>query len=762
MIQRTVFILFLLLSFLVMPFQIWAGDTIDRVSFDGLVNVTENTARSRITTVPGTSTSRANIKEDIKLLYKTGLFSDVDVEKVNVAGSVTLIFHVKEKVTIGKLTVTGNKKLKDEDLAEAFKIQEMELLDQAKVSETKSALLKLYEEKGYYLVDIRTSVEPFDSETGQVELIFTIRESRPIKVKRIRFIGNHEFSDKKLKGRMKTKEKGFLSFISGSGKLQSEKLDNDLQLLRFFYLDNGYLKIKVGEPAISLTRDKQAIYISIPVYEGQAYKVSEVAIAGDILTTEEELLKEMSLKAGDVYKKSLEIEDTQTLKRLYGDQAYAFADVAPNIEADDATLQAKVTYYIQKGRKIKIDKIIIKGNLITRDKVIRRELRLLENTYYSQTGLELSRTRLYQLGFFEEVNFSTPRSTSDDKVNLVVEVTEKNTGTFSIGAGFSTLESFIFTATIQKENFFGLGWSGGVSANISKLRQDFIVSMSDRYFLDSNWYLGLSLQKFKSALNSDFQQDTLGGSLAIGREVFEFFNVRTGYRINDIEITDFSVQVPLFFQQNASGLTSAVFTSLTYDRRDNRINTSKGYYVSGEVEYSTDKLGATNNYARFTYDNRIFFKLPKNFVLKGRGTAGYINSLDTDSVALYDRYFLGGINTLRGFDLNTVGPQILVPLTATGGDNTFTYGGNKMVMFNVELQIPVYTPAGFQAVAFFDTGNAYAENENIDITRMRMNYGFGFRWQSPFGPLRFEWGFPINKKADESSTVFNFTIGQSF
>lgn len=762
MIQRTVVILVLLLSFLVMPHQAWAGDNIVAVSFDGLVNVTESTARARITTVPGTSYSRANIKDDIKALYKTGLFGDVDVEKINAAGGVTLIFHVKEKVTIGKLTVTGNKKLKDEDLAEAFKIQEMELLDPAKVSETKSALIKLYEEKGYYLVDIRTSVEPFDSENGQVELIFNIRESRSVKVKRIRFIGNHEFSDKKLKGRMKTKEKGLLSFVSGSGKLQSEKLNNDLQLLRFFYLDNGYLKVKVGEPSITLTRDKQAIYIAIPVYEGQAYQVSEVAVAGDILTTEEELLKQMSLKAGDVYKKSLEIQDTQTLKRLYGDQAYAFADVAPNIETDDSALQAKITYIIQKGRKIKIDKIIIKGNTITRDKVIRRELRLLENSYYSQTGLELSRTRLYQLGFFEEVNFSTPRSTSDDKVNLVVEVVEKNTGTFSIGAGFSTLESFIFTATIQKENFFGLGWSGGVSANISKLRQDFIFSMSDRYFLDSNWYLGLSLQKFKSALNSDFQQDTLGGSLALGREVFEFLSVRVGYRINDIEITDFSAQVPLFFQLNASGLTSALFSSLTYDRRDNRINTSKGYYVSGEVEYSTDKLGATNNYARFTYDNRIFFKLPKNFVLKGRGTAGYINSLDTDSVALYDRYFLGGINTLRGFDLNTVGPQILVPRTATGGDESFTYGGNKMVMFNVELQIPVYTPAGFQAVAFFDTGNAYAENENIDITRMRMNYGFGFRWQSPFGPLRFEWGFPINKKSGESSTVFNFTIGQSF
>lgn len=762
MIQRTVVILVLLLSFLVMPHQAWAGDTIITVTFDGLVNVTESTARSRITTVPGTSYSRANIKDDIKSLYKTGLFSDVGVEKVNAASGVTLIFHVKEKVTIGKLTITGNKKLKDEDLAEAFKIQEMELLDPAKVSETKTALIKLYEEKGYYLVDIRTSIEPFDSENGQVELIVNIRESRSVKVKRIRFISNHEFSDKKLKGRMKTKEKGLLSFVSGSGKLQSEKLNNDLQLLRFFYLDNGYLKVKVGEPSITLTRDKQAIYIAIPVYEGPAYTVSEVAVAGDILTTEEELLKEMSLKVGDVYKKSLEIQDIQTLKRLYGDQAYAFADVAPNIETDDATLQAKVTYIIQKGRKIKIDKIIIKGNTITRDKVIRRELRLLENSYYSQTGLELSRTRLYQLGFFEEVNFATPRSTSDDKVNLVVEVVEKNTGTFSIGAGFSTLESFIFTATIQKENFFGLGWSGGVSANISKLRQDFIVSMSDRYFLDSNWYLGLSLQKFQSALNSDFQQDTLGGSLALGREVFEFLSVRVGYRINDIEITDFSAQVPLFFQLNASGLTSALFSSLTYDRRDNRINTSKGYYVSGEVEYSTDKLGATNNYARFTYDNRVFFKLPKNFVLKGRGTAGYINSLDTDSVALYDRYFLGGINTLRGFDLNTVGPQILVPRTAIGGDETFTYGGNKMVMFNVELQVPLYTPAGFQAVAFFDTGNTYAENENIDITRMRMNYGFGFRWQSPFGPLRFEWGFPINKKADESSTVFNFTIGQSF
>lgn len=732
------------------------------VDFKGLISVTEPTARSQIESIEGTIYSERSVKRDIKKLYMSGLFSDVTVDKENLSGGIKLTFTVSEKRTVGKLKIIGNKKIKEDEITDALRIQEYDLLDPAKIAQTKASILKLYEDKGYYLVDIQSSIEPFDEEKNQVELILKIRENRPVKIKRIRFVGNKKFADSKLRGKIRTKEKGFFSFLSSSGKLEDEKLNTDLQMLRYFYLDNGYLRVKVGDPDITLTRDKQAIYISIPIYEGRQYKVNSVSIAGDILTTEDEIKQQIKQKPNEIYKKSLEIEDMNTLEQIYGDQAYAFANIIPHIEADDHTLKADVVYFIQKGEKITIDKIIIKGNAVTRDKVIRREMRILENSYYSQTAINLSKTRLNQLGYFEEINISTPRSTADNTINVVVEVKEKNTGTFSIGAGFSTLESFIFTATVQKENFFGRGWSGGVSLNISKLRQDIILSLSDQYFLDSKWYFGLSFQRYLSQLNIDFDKNLFGGTITFGRELFDFFHLRFGYRAEDVEVKNFSSQVPQFFQDNASGFVSAAFTSLSYDRRDNRMMTKKGFYTKLNGEYSSNMLGATTEYLQVDFDNRVFVNFLKSFVLKGRGLLSYINSIDEKPVPLYNRYFLGGINTLRGYDINSIGPQISVPSSVTGGDSSFVYGGTRLVLFNVELEVPLYAPAGFLAVAFFDGGNAYAEDEQIDLTRLRFDYGAGLRWMSPFGPLRFEWGFPINRKSGETGVVFNFSIGQSF
>jgi outer membrane protein insertion porin family len=753
----TFFLVLLLLS----PRAVFA-ESIVNVDFSGLVSVSEPAVRAKIQSLEGTEYSEASVNKDVKSLYATGYFKDVSVSRQATGGGVKLVFSLIEKMTVGKVTVQGNKKIKKDEIREALSLRDADLLDPAKIAESKKAIYRLYEKKGYYLADIDSSIEPFDADENQVELVFTIHENKAVKIKRIRFIGNKDFNDKKLRGKIKSKEKGSFSFVSGSGKLNLEKLASDVQMLRYFYLDNGYLHVKVDEPSVTLTRDKESIYISLPVHEGKPFTVSSVAVAGDLLTTEEELTRQFAQKAGKLYRKSLEIEDLQFLERFYGDQSYAFANIVPQIDADDVSHTAKVTYYVQKGPKIKIGKILIKGNDVTRDKVIRRELRIFENAYYSQTNLEMSKTRLYQLGYFESVNVSTPRAEDDSKVDVIIEVKEKNTGSFSVGAGFSTLESFIFTASIQKDNFFGMGWSGGVSANISKLRQDFSVSMSDRYFLDTKWYFGFTAQRFQSALNRDFDQSRFGGTVSFGREIFDFFDVRMGYQIEDVSVANFSSQVPAFFQQNASGLTSGVFGSLTYDRRDNKLLTTKGYFATVVGEYMGEALGGTNNHWKVTSDTRTFFRLPKKIVLKGRGMFGYINSLESDPVALFDRFFLGGVNSLRGYDLNTIGPQIRVPQTSTGGDLPFSYGGNKMLMFNVELELPLYAQAGVAAVIFFDAGNAYGETESMTLTGLRLDYGAGLRWNSPFGPMRFEWGFPINKQEGESGAVFNFTIGSSF
>ena len=753
---------FLIFLILLTPLPLQAAQPIVQLEFRGLHRTDEELVRRHLTSLEGTSYSPVKVATDIKALFKTGYFGDVTVEKVELSGGVKLIFICREKGIISSIVFRGNRKIKDKDLLEAIPVRKENLMDERHISEASLAIRTLYEEKGFALIDVGWELAPLDTENNEMELIFTVDENRDLKIKRISFVGNKVFSDRRLARLMKTKVKGLFSFLSGSGKVVDEKLERDLAMLTYFYLNEGYIKVRVGKPQLSMTRNKKAIYITIPLFEGPRYKVGTVDVAGDIITTREELLSKFKLKRGEPYRRSNQDLDVQILTDLYGDQAYAFANIYPMIDTHDETGVADITYRADKGYKIYIERIDITGNTLSRDKVIRRELRVQENAAYSRSGLDLSKRRLMQLGFFEDVNFSTPRGSRDDRVVLVVDVKEKPVNSFSLGAGFSSLESIIFTASVQTNNVLGYGISGGASANISKLRQEFSFQMTDRYFLDSRWIFSTSVYRFFSALNRDFDQKSFGGAVSFGREVIPFVDFSIGYRIEDILVTNFSPLVPAFFQALTGGLTSSATTSLALDRRDNRFFTRKGIYESVSFEWAGKGLGGDNDFWKLYADSRVFLGLPLKMILKARGLFSYANSLADHPVPLFERFFLGGINTLRGYDLNTIGPQLRIPSSETGGDRLFTYGGNRMVVANLEWEVPIYDPAGFRGVAFADAGQAYGEDEAIDLTKFRYDYGFGLRWQSPFGPLRFEWGIPIGKREGESGSVFNFSIGQSF
>lgn len=749
-------------AFILVAHPVWASPKIVRIDFVGLSKVSKTEVLSQLTSLEGTNYAVGRVRKDIKALYQTGYFRDVSVSKQEDAGGVVLVFSVVEKGVIQSVVFEGNKKLKDKELLSAISIKAFHLLDEARIAESMEAIRKLYAEKGYFLVDVQHEIQPYSTETNELELIFKIRENHRVKVKRISFVGNRQFNDRKLAKQMQTKVKGMFAFITSSGKLKEDFLEQDMARLNYFYLTEGFIKVKIGKPQVSVTSNKQSIYVTIPVYEGPRYKMGDVNVDGDIITTREELLAELTLGSEEIYNRQLQDEDVNALSDRYGDQAYAFANVYPVLQTDDDARVAHVTYMVDKGPKILIENIIIKGNTVTRDKVIRRELQVTENAPYNRRGINQSRTRLMQLGYFADVNFATPRGTRNNTVDLIVTVEEKPTGTFSIGAGFSSLEAFIFSATVQKDNFFGYGISGALSTNISKLRQQFNFSYNDRYFFDTRWLFSLNLHRFDSALNRDFDQLSTGGSVTFGREVFPHFDLSVGYRIVDVSINNFSSLVPHFFRANSSGLTSAVLTNLAYDTRDNRLQTSKGMLHTFSNEYAGNGVGGDNDFWRMQFESRFFFPIWGKSILKARGLFGYIKSLNSNPVPLFDRYFLGGINTLRGFDVNTIGPELRIPATASGGDRGFTYGGTRMILMNAEYEIPIYDPAGIRTVIFIDAGQAFAETENISFNSLRLNYGAGLRWISPFGPLRFEWGFPINKRSGESTAVFNFSIGQSF
>lgn len=734
--------------------------TIESISFEGVRAADTTTLRKTLASREGAPYREDAIQEDIVRLFKLGLFQDIQVEKTAGTRGIKLIYHMTEKPTVAHVIFKSNKKIKTDKLEEVSKVRTYALFNEEQIVDTVEAIRKLYTDKGYYLADVRHELVPSDKEKNQWDLVFHIDENQEVRIQRISFVGNNVFADDELKKAIRTKEKGFLGFITRkNGKYAKENLEQDTLMLTAHYLVAGYLKVKVSPPQVYLSRDKSELYVTFTVQEGNLYHVSATDVAGDVLTTRAELLSQIKLKKGDVANRRFIEDDIRRLTEFYGNRGYAFANVYPAIMPDDETKTATVTYQIEKGQQVTIEKIIIKGNTITRDKVIRRELRIAENAIFNQSDLELSRRKIDQLGYFKEVNISTPRGSSDDKVNVVIEVKERQTGSFSIGGGFSTAEKFLVTASVQKDNFLGYGISSSLSLELSARRQQLYFSFVNPYFLDTRWILSANAYRRLYAFN-DFKQSSYGGGFSLGHPFFTFWNAFMGYRMEKVNIVDIDPIVPDLFRNTLSSLTNSVYFTMNRDTRNNRLFPTQGSFFSNTVTYSG--LGGGTNLFKEEFNARYYQPVVWKTVLRANGAFGYIDSLNNQPIPLFERFYLGGVNSLRGYDIKSIGPKIRSTTTLTGPDADFVYGGNKFLLFNVEYEIPLYDPAGIHAVVFFDAGNAYGEDETLSLNKLRLDYGAGIRWVSPFGPMRFEWGIPIDRKEGEDPWVFNFTIGSFF
>lgn len=736
-----------------------SSNIIRQVNIEGARRVPEETVRSKIKSQEGLIYDRAIVREDVKNLFGLGQFSDIVVDMEQHADGVALTFMLTEKPLIAEIGFEGNRKIKDDDLREEVTVSTYQPLNEREMADSMAKIREAYAKKGYYLAEVSTHQEPVSE--GNTKLIFDVQENEGVQVRRIDFVGNKKFSDKELRSVVRTKRKGVFSFFTGSGKYKEEQLKQDVMLLTFHYLNHGYLRVKVQPARVTISKDKRYIFVAYQIQEGRQYRIGSVSLSGDVLTTEAELLSDFKTKPGEIYSQQKLEEDVMMLTDRYGDQGYAYANIMPDTVPHDENLTADINLRIKKGDVITIERINIMGNVTTRDKVIRRELKLKENDRYSERSLRKSKEQLMALGYFEEVNFATPRGSRDDTAILNVTVKERPTGSFNIGAGFSSAEKFILNASIQKENAFGYGISGQISAEFSKIRQMFMLQAHDPYFLDTNWMLGGSVYRSMYRY-TDFRRQALGGDLNFGRRILDHWSVTLGYRIEDVEVDDFSFAVPQLFRSNASGLTSALTLSVAHDTRNNRLLPTKGTYNILTAEVSGAKLGGDNDFLRFNYRSMFYYPIYKNIILKLFGRIGYVRSLNDEPVPLFERFFTGGVFSLRGFSPNAVGPTIRIPGGPGTGETRFVYGGNKLLLFVSEIEFPIYDPAGLRWVVFFDAGNAFAENENYSITNLRLDAGFGLRWNSPMGPLRFEWGFPIDKRSYEDPVVFNFTVGNFF
>jgi outer membrane protein insertion porin family len=567
----------------------------------------------------------------------------------------------------------------------------------------------------------------------------------------------------------------------------------------------------VLKPQVQISGDRSSIYITVPIEEGEQFFVGKISYSGDlelkdevgnVLVRPSDVGDRVTLHQGEVFNRSKLFADLQHAADLYRDQGYAYANVTPNtaVNADKRTVD--VGLEVEKGEKVYFDKIEISGNTKTRDKVIRRELRIYEGELFSSTAMEISKMRVTALGYFETVNITTERGSAPNKMNVKVEIKEKSTGTFQVGAGFSSVEKFIATAQVSQQNFLGRGESVALQAQLSfgdYGRQILTFNFVEPYLADTLWSLNFNAYATQQ-LFKDFQRQRTGGSLGFGYPLNKSGSIRafltyTGEYVQSGNFNNvFNINTSNTATRNIAGLNikgfvSSVRADIQYDTRDNRIFATKGNFDLVSVEVADKAIGAAYDFVRLSGNLRYYHPLPLGSVFKVNTQIGYISSRDPEGVPISERYFLGGIYSIRGFYPREIGPSQRVP--NSGGDpsspsSIFVYGGDKQLQVNAELEFPIIQQAGIRGVIFCDFGNAWNDDENFfyigrksslipDVYALGSNkpmkpplgmvysVGFGVRWFSPIGPLRFETGIPLTKiEPSDNDLVFEFTIGNFF
>ncbi len=753
-----------------------------KISIQGQKKIEADAIRAKITTVEGKTYSSEKVRADVQNLFNLGYFSDIEVLSEVSANQIDLIYKVKEKPTIVELTIVGNAEVKDDDVKEQVTIKAFEILNHAKIRESQEKLQKYYEEKGFLLAKIDPLVE--DVVPGEkVKLTFRIEENEKVKVKKIRFLGNTKLKDGFLKNRMVTQEGGFFSFMSGTGGYKQDAFDRDTQMLKYLYFNEGYVQVKIEKPQVYVTPDKKGIYITIKIDEGDQFKVGSVDFTGDILYGRDELREFIKIDKKEVFSYEVMQKDLSELQAKYGDLGYAFANVIPRTNIDEKNKIVDVTFEFDKGNKVYFGKINVVGNGRTRDKVVRRELRIFEGELYNETRKRESLENIQRLGFFEEVNFknSTPPD-KPDQLNIDITVKERHTGSVQLGAGYSTRDKFTFNGQVNESNFLGKGQKLGASVSHSENITRYRFNFTEPNFNDSDWSLGGEIYKDSDSRRDDFTQELLGAGTSVGHPLGDYVNAFVKYRYDKTDLKSKTDEAgkpladpKIYPLETASGVTSSMTGTIEYDRRDDRFTPSKGIYLSTSLERAG--LGGDLRYMKSMSSMRYFQKIFWDVVWRNNFVYGLLQSTESGKEPPFnERFLLGGSFSLRGYPSFTVGKYLRSQmrydyLTDPARTNPWSpdlaekasmrpFGGLQQLYYMTELEFPLIADAGIKGAIFFDIGQA---EDTITSRDFFSDVGFGIRWFSPIGALRFEWGFPLNRNPDRHPPMnFEFMIGPSF
>jgi len=731
------------------------------IRLEGLQRISAGTVFNYLPIRVGDVVDSTRTAEAIRALYGTGFFQDVRIER---EGDILVVF-VRERPSIASIEFSGNKELDTEELLESLEqvgFAQGRVFDRSVFDQVEQELRRSYFAIGKYAVKIKSTVTPL--ERNRVGVDFEISEGRVAKIKQINIVGNEVFDDDELVDLFSLTTGGMWTFITKSDQYSKQKLSGDLETLRSYYLDRGYINFNIDSTQVSITPDKKEIYITINVTEGEQYTVSDVKMAGEILIPDEDLFELVTINEDDIFSRQEVTQTSTNISDWLGNEGYAFANVNAVPEIDDETKKVSLTFFIDPGKRVYVRRINFKGNEKTKDEVLRREMRQLEGAWVSTGAVERSKERLQRLDYFEEVNVETPAVPgTTDQVDVNFSVKEKPSGNLLVGAGFSQTQGVVVNVGLTQDNFFGTGNRASFVFNNSDVRQTYAVGWTNPYFTIDGISLTVDAHKRDTSATdaniADYNLDETGGSVGFGIPISEFntFNIGVNPEYTEFRPGVTASQEVFDFERESGGdfTTFKLFGGWANDSRDSRFLPSKGSLTSISTDVAVP--GGDLTFYKVELRHQQLLPLTKRFTFLVEGEVGTGDGFgDTERLPLIENFFAGGIRSVRGFNANTLGPR-----DSTGDP----LGGDLKTVAKAELILPlpfIRDSKAFRMTSFYDVGNVFGPGQRFDVGELRMSVGLSAIWLSPFGPLTVSLALPLNDEPGDDTQPFQFTFGTSF
>jgi outer membrane protein insertion porin family len=753
---------FLFVTLLAISLAGYAQETVSQIEIEGNNLISDAKIVSEIKTKAGQTFNKNTINQDVKNLYQTGFFQEVSTETKEGPEGMVIVFKVEEKPVIAELSVEGQRYIRKKQILNQIELKEGSFVDEYRIKQAIKKIEDLYSQKGFTQAEINYQLIP--TEAKKVNLKITIAEKGIIKVRAVEIKGNKNFSDNQIKKLMKTRK----AWLFNKGVFKKEEFEDDLKRIEGFYQHKGYTDVEVGS---EVDYREKGVYITIKVDEGKRYYIGQIEIKGNQEIDKGEILAALTISDGSIFSRQAVYQGSSQIRQLYVDRGYIFAQAEPVSVLNSETGKIDITYQISESYVAYLEDIQIKGNEKTKDQVIRRELKVYPGEKFDGKKMQESKQNLENLGFFEDIRFRTEPGSEENKVDLVVDVSEAKTGYFSFGGGYSSIDEFIGFVELRQRNFdyqnwetfTGAGQDLTLKASLGTLTSRYQLSFTNPWIFDKPLSFGFDIYKKGHDKDDDvgyaYSEDITGGALRLGKEFSDEISGRVLYRFDNVDIGDTEDASSAIQKEDGSANLSSTEVTLAYDTRDNVFSPRKGMYFSNTLQLTGSFLGGDKDFTKYYSRLSLYFPAVNESVIETRFKVGFADPFSgTDDVPIYERFFAGGASTIRGYHERKVGPI---------DSNDDPLGGEALFVANIEYTYPL---ADFLKVAtFYDVGNVWAKNSDFfqtegDREAFYSSVGLGLRVKTPIGPVSVDYGWPLDKEPGEDGKEgrFHFNVSRDF